>query len=66
MKHPVADLPVVTDTSPLIKLAGVGQLDLLPQLYGSIWMPTAVASEFAAGAIRGDPDLALQPWITIH
>lgn len=66
MKHLVADLPVVTDTSPLIKLAGVGQLDLLPQLYGSIWMPTAVANEYAAGAIRGDPDLALQPWITIH
>ena len=62
----MADLPVVTDTSPLIKLAGVGLLGLLPQLYGSIWLPTAVASEFAAGAGPGDPDLTQQPWITIH
>lgn len=62
----MADLPVITDTSPLIKLAGVGQLDLLPQLYGDIWVPTAVAHEFAAGATPGDPDLTQQPWITIQ
>jgi hypothetical protein len=41
---------VVCNTSPLIKLAGVGLLDLLPQLYGAIWIPEAVRDEYLVRA----------------
>lgn len=45
---------VVSNTSPIINLACVGQLDLLHQLYGQIIIPQAVFSEIAiAGA--GEP-----------
>lgn len=33
---------VVSNTSPIINLACVGQLDLLHQIYGSIVIPEAV------------------------
>ncbi len=32
----MAEPPVVSNTSPLINLAGIGQLDLLPRLYGAV------------------------------
>ncbi|CDH43677.1 hypothetical protein [Candidatus Contendibacter odensensis] len=45
---------VVSNTSPIINLACVGQLDLLRQIYGSITIPEAVFTEIAiAGA--GEP-----------
>lgn len=62
----MAESPVISDTSPLIKLAGVGQLDLLPLMYGRVWLPSAVVSEFATGAAPDDPDLTQLPWISIH
>lgn len=39
---------VVSDTSPIIGLAAVGQLDLLRKLYGTVLLPTAVMTEFTA------------------
>ena len=39
---------VVSNTSPLTNLAAVGQLDLLPQLYQRVIIPTAVHRELAA------------------
>jgi len=36
---------VVTNTTPLITLAGVGLLDLLPLLYGEILAPRIVLNE---------------------
>jgi len=36
----------------IIKLAGVGLLDLLPQLYGAIWIPEAVRDEYLVRAER--------------
>lgn len=36
---------VVANTTPLIALADIGQLDLLRQLYGEIWIPPAVLKE---------------------
>lgn len=39
---------VVSDTSPITNLALIGQLMLLPQLYGTIVIPQAVAEEIAA------------------
>lgn len=39
---------VVSDTSPIIGLAAVGQLDLLRKLYGTVLLPTAVMKELTA------------------
>lgn len=36
---------VVSDTSVLINLAWIKQLDLLPKLYGEVIIPTAVWDE---------------------
>lgn len=36
---------VVANTTPLIALADIGQLELLHQLYGEIFIPTAVLNE---------------------
>lgn len=41
---------VVSDTSALINLAAVGQLDLLRQLYGRVLIPTAVRAEILSKA----------------
>lgn len=38
---------VVSNTSPIINLAAVGQLDLLRQLYGKVIIPQAVYHEIA-------------------
>lgn len=39
---------VVSDASPLIALAQIGQLNLLPALFGQVWIPPAVQSEIAS------------------
>ena len=38
--------PVVTNTTPLITLAGIELLDLLPHLYGEVWTPRIVLDEY--------------------
>jgi predicted nucleic acid-binding protein len=43
------DAVVVADTGPLIALAGIDGLDLLPQLFGSVLVPDAVHDEMLAG-----------------
>jgi predicted nucleic acid-binding protein len=61
----VAELrPVVSNTTPLINLAGVGLLDLLPRLYGAIMIAEAVLAEYEAKAHRTDPVLRAAPWLT--
>ncbi len=57
--------PVVSNTSPLINLAGVRLLDLLPGLYGTIWVPDAVNKEYTAGMRAGDPSLEKFVWVKI-
>ena len=58
---------VVADTSPLIALARIGHLDLLSQLYRTIWIPPAVRREL----LRGSPQLGWPtplrdtPWIRV-
>jgi predicted nucleic acid-binding protein len=59
----VPEGPVVSNTSPLINLAGVGLLDLLPQLYGDIWIPEVVLAEYVAKAYVSDPQLDTLPWL---
>ena len=51
---------VVSNTSPLLYLHQVGQLDLLRKLYKQIKIPSAVRDELLAGAEQGVsvPDLA--------
>ena len=40
-------MSTVSNASPLIALAAIGQLQLLPGLFGSITIPPAVAAEIA-------------------
>lgn len=40
---------IVSDTTPLSELAKVGQLDLLPQLFGQVVIPQAVYTEITTG-----------------
>ncbi len=60
------DSPVVSNTSPLIKLAGVGLLNLLPQVYGDIWIPAAVRAEYYMGATATDPNIDILPWLSVQ
>jgi uncharacterized protein len=55
----------VTNTTPLITLAGVGLLDLLPLLYGKVWAPRIVLDEYQAKAPPSEPDLAQASWLTV-
>ncbi len=56
---------VIADTSPLINLAGIGEIELLPRLYGAVSIPRQVAQEFAEGASATDPVLDQLPWLTV-
>ena len=44
---------VVANTTPLIALALISRLDLLPRLYGQVVMPPAVWDEISAGGSAG-------------
>ncbi len=43
----MAKPPVVSNTSPLITLVGVGLLELLPVVYGNIWIDSVTTSQTA-------------------
>jgi predicted nucleic acid-binding protein len=43
-------MPVVSNTSPLLNLAAIGEAGLLTKLFGSITAPTAVRDEIEASA----------------
>lgn len=64
MPEPVG--PVVANTTPLIALAAIGRLDLLPHLYGGITISEAVAEELAAGRPERIvvPNPSTLSWIT--
>ena len=38
-------MPVVSNTSPVLNLAIIGQLSLLHEQLGEVWIPTAVLEE---------------------
>ena len=38
-------MPVVSNTSPVLNLAIIGQLSLLHEQFGEIWIPSAVLGE---------------------
>jgi predicted nucleic acid-binding protein len=47
------EIVTICNTSPLLYLHLVQQLDLLPQLYGYVLIPPAVQAELDAGARQG-------------
>ena len=59
---------VICNTSPLQYLHQTELLHLLPALFGSVQVPTAVAAELAEGRRRGVrlPELAQLPWVTLR
>lgn len=59
---------VVSNTSPITNLHAIGELRLLKQLYGQIYIPPAVQSELQIGVLRGDhPDLEAEwDWIVVQ
>ncbi len=62
------DRQVICNTSPLLYLHQVGQLDLLRGLYGVVQAPTAVQEELHAGAGLGisTPNLDEIEWIHVR
>ena len=62
---PSAEGPVVADSTPIIALAGLGQLALLRRLFGEVLVPPAVWAELTRGERRpgGIQDLAAAPWV---
>ena len=40
--------PVILNNTPLVALWAINQLDLLHHLFGAVWMPAAVETEFLA------------------
>lgn len=58
--------PVVSNTSPLINLAGVGLLNLLTDLYTEIWIPDVVMTEYEAGRPTDIPNLVTFSWLVVQ
>ena len=59
---------VVSDTSPIINLATIGHLHLLPELFTEIVIPTAVFNE-VAGAGNHEPgakEIREASWVKVH
>jgi len=57
---------VVSDTTPLISLLKISQLDLLQRLYGEILIPKAVFNEVEAGKGKHFyTDFLKLPWIKV-
>ncbi len=61
----MAEHLVASNTSPLISLAGVNLLDLLPQVYGKILVAEAVFQEYAVQAPSNDPLLSRPHWLYV-
>jgi predicted nucleic acid-binding protein len=59
---------VVSNTTPLITLGEIGLLDVLRQLYGTLWIPPSVFAEYQHGrsAHPQRPDLQGVSWVTVH
>ncbi|MCS6882093.1 MAG: hypothetical protein RMK84_07650 [Oscillochloridaceae bacterium] len=55
--------PVVSNTSPLITLAGVGLLELLPAVHGETWVAEAVRDEYEVKRSASEPDLDTLSWL---
>jgi predicted nucleic acid-binding protein len=56
---------VVSDASPIIALAAIGQVDLLRGVHGDVLVPAAVRDEIHGDA-TGVALLAASPWIAVR
>ncbi len=58
---------VVSDTSPILNLARIGRLQLLPSLYRQVLIPSAVYEELTAskGDLSPSIDLASESWLIV-
>lgn len=54
---------VFTNTTPLIALSSIDQLQLLPQLFGNLYIAEAVIDECAEGGRIVVPDLRALSWV---
>jgi predicted nucleic acid-binding protein len=57
----------ISNTSPLVYLYRIQAIDWLPQLFSSVWTPTAVVEELKEGQRRGFdvPHLRRYPWLEV-
>jgi uncharacterized protein len=57
----------VADSSPLILLAKIGQLDILEQLFGEIFIPTQVLAEVThgGGGLGGAREVVGAAWVKV-
>lgn len=64
----IAPHPVVSNTTPLISLAGVGLLDLLHLIYNEVWIPDTVFAEYQSGQAThaSSPDISSLSWLLVH
>ena len=58
---------VVSDTSPILNLTRIGRLELLPQLYRQVLIPSAVFAELTVSELDPTPviDPVSMPWLII-
>lgn len=54
---------VFSNTTPFIALASIGQLELLPQLFGKVHVAESVIDECAEGGRILVPDLSSMDWV---
>jgi len=61
-------MSVVSNASPLINLARIGQLDLLVQLYGELVVPEAVWREVVLKGTEqpGAKEIETAPWVQVR
>jgi predicted nucleic acid-binding protein len=61
-------MTVISNTSPITNLAGIGQLDLLRQLYGTVTIPQAVYQEMVGlgTTVPGTLEVQTLPWIIVQ
>lgn len=59
---------IVSDTSPLINLAIIGHLDLIPRLFHSVILPQAVFDEIvmAGAGLPGAEEIRHADWVVVR
>ena len=59
--------PIVCDTTVLLYLGRIGQIDLLPALFDPVWVPERVGLELDMGRLlrRDTVDPRVLPWATL-
>jgi len=59
---------IIADSSPLIALAIIGQLELLKNLHRQVWVPPAVWDEIVINGkgLPGSESVGNLTWLEIH